>query len=89
MSRSIASTNRASLIVRDDSEDIRRHVAAQTDAEGMDAFSVLAQIGRECIGALQFLPDGVDPGPAGVVAGEPVNDERIAAIITDLNTAPL
>ncbi len=72
-----------------DNDDIRRHVAAQSNADGTDAYSLLAAIGRDCVGALQFLPDGTDPGPAGAVAGEPIDDQRIAQILAELNTAPL
>jgi serine/threonine-protein kinase HipA len=73
-----------------DNDDIRRHVAAQSNAEGTDAYSLLTAIGRDCVGALQFLADGAEPGrPAGAVAGLPVNDEHIAQILAELNTAPL
>ncbi|HEU4619658.1 MAG TPA: type II toxin-antitoxin system HipA family toxin [Gammaproteobacteria bacterium] len=72
-----------------DDEDVRRKVAAQSNAEGVDAYSLLAAIGRDCVGALQFLPEGADSGPAGRVAGEPVDDEQVAQIIADLGAAPL
>jgi serine/threonine-protein kinase HipA len=72
-----------------DNDDIRRRVAAQSNADGIDAYSLLAAIGRDCVGALQFLPEGADPGPAGVVAGEPAGDAQIAQIIADLGAAPL
>jgi len=39
-----------------DSDLIRRRVAERVGAEGVDAFSLLSQIGRDCVGALQFLP---------------------------------
>lgn len=72
-----------------DNDDIRRRVAAQSNADGTDAYSLLAAIGRDCVGALQFLPAGADPGPAGAVAGEPVDDQHIAKVLAELNTAPL
>lgn len=72
-----------------DSETIRRRVAERVGAGGIDAYSLLATIGRDCVGALQFLPDGVDPGRAGAVDGMPVTDDDIAAILTNLATAPL
>lgn len=72
-----------------DSDAIRRRLAERVDADGPDAFSLLAKIGRDCVGALQLLPDGLAPGPAGTVDGRPINDEYIARKIGDLNATPL
>ena len=72
-----------------DSDVIRRRVAERVGAEGVDAFSLLSQIGRDCIGALQFLPDGQEPQPMSVLTGEPVDEAQIGAILRDLDLAPL
>jgi serine/threonine-protein kinase HipA len=72
-----------------DSEAIRRRMAERVAADGADAYSLLARVGRDCVGALQFLPDGVAPGPAGAVAGRPVDEAYIARKIGDLAAAPL
>jgi HipA-like protein len=39
-----------------DNEQIRRRLAERVRAEGYDAYSLLAAVGRDCVGALQFLP---------------------------------
>lgn len=72
-----------------DSDLIRRRVAERVGAEGVDAFSMLSQIGRDCVGALQFLPDGQEPQPLSELTGEPVDEEQIGAILSDLDLAPL
>ena len=72
-----------------DNNEIRHRVAEHTGAKGIDAYSLLAEIGRDCVGALQFLPEGVEPGPASEVDGEPISDRRIAHIISELNRMPL
>lgn len=72
-----------------DSDLIRRRVAERVGAEGVDAFSLLSQIGRDCIGALQFLPDGQEPQPMSELTGEPVDEAQIGAILSDLDLAPL
>lgn len=72
-----------------DSDLIRRRVAERVGAEGVDAFSLLSQIGRDCIGALQFLPDGHEPQPMSELTGEPVDEAQIGAILSDLDLAPL
>jgi serine/threonine-protein kinase HipA len=72
-----------------DNDDLRRKIAARARAEGTDAYSLLSAIGRDCVGALQFLPPEMEPGPAGVVDGEPINNKEIAAIIGNLAVTPL
>ena len=72
-----------------DSEAIRRRVAERVGADGIDAYSMLTALGHDCVGALQFLPDGVDPGPAGSVDGKPVTETEIAEILQNLAMAPL
>ncbi len=72
-----------------DSDAIRRRVAERVGADGTDAYSMLAALGHDCVGALQFLPDGMDPGPPGSVEGKPVSNEDIAGIIENLAAAPL
>ncbi|MFA5900561.1 MAG: type II toxin-antitoxin system HipA family toxin [Hyphomicrobium sp.] len=72
-----------------DNEGMRRRVAETAGAQGPDAFSLLAAIGRDCVGALQFLPAGVDPGKAGDVSGRRVNDSVVASIIANLDRNPL
>jgi len=72
-----------------DDEGIRRRLAERVHAEGSDVYSLLATIGRDCVGALQFLPDGVAPGTAGAVEGRPVNEDYIARKIGDLTATPL
>jgi serine/threonine-protein kinase HipA len=72
-----------------DNEQIRRRLAERVRAGGYDAYSLLAAVGRDCVGALQFLPDGADPGPAGGIEGRPLGDKEIAGILGDLKRTPL
>ena len=72
-----------------DSDAIRKRVAERVGAGGTDAYSLLTALGQDCVGALQFIPDGVDPGRAGATDGNPVTDDEVAAIINNLAAAPL
>lgn len=72
-----------------DNQDIRRRLAARVRAESDDAYSLLAAVGRDCVGALQFLPQGTGPGPVGQVEGRALSAKDIAAIVGDLSTTPL
>jgi serine/threonine-protein kinase HipA len=72
-----------------DNDDIRRRLAERAKAEGSDPYSLLAAVGRDCVGALQFLPDRVAVGQTGVIDARPVSDEEIAKIVSDLARSPL
>jgi serine/threonine-protein kinase HipA len=72
-----------------DSQDIKRTIAERTGAGGTDAYSLLEQIGRDCVGAMQFLPDGVELDARPVIRGEPVSDDEIEQKLADLARAPL
>jgi serine/threonine-protein kinase HipA len=72
-----------------DNDYIRRRIAERKGAAGADAYNLLAAIGRDCIGALQFLPAGADPGRAGAIDARPVDDREIAEIVSNLARNPL
>ena len=72
-----------------DNDDIRRRVAERSQAGGADAYNLLGAIGRDCVGALQFLPEGMDPGKAGAIDARAVDDKEIATIVSDLARNPL
>ncbi len=72
-----------------DNPVIRKTIAERVGADGIDAFALLAALGRDCAGALQFLPDGAEPGPAGVIAGKPLKDSEIAGLLSNLTRNPL
>jgi serine/threonine-protein kinase HipA len=72
-----------------DNGELRRRIAAHTQAEGIDAYSLLNAIGRDCVGALQFLPPDIDPGRAGSVNGDPISKSEISTVLANLATSPL
>lgn len=72
-----------------DNDDVRRRLANRAHADGSDAYSLLAAVGRDCVGALQFVPDGMDAGTAGAVDARAITDQEIADRIGDLTRNPL
>jgi serine/threonine-protein kinase HipA len=72
-----------------DNADIRRKLAERAHADGADAFSLLGAVGRDCVGALQFLPEGDEPDQAGNIVAKEVSDKEIATILGNLASAPL
>ena len=71
-----------------DSEALRRSVAERVGADGIDAYSMLARIGRDCVGALQFIPGDADVTRTGI-SGEQLDEAGIEALLDDLARAPL
>jgi serine/threonine-protein kinase HipA len=72
-----------------DSTQVRQAVAERTGAAGADAFSLLEQLGRDCVGAMQFIPDGEDMDPIGALRGEELSEEEIETRLRNLERAPL
>lgn len=72
-----------------DNDDVRRRLANRVHADGSDAYSLLAAVGRDCVGALQFAPDDWEPGKAGALDARAVTDREIADLIGDLTYNPL
>jgi len=72
-----------------DNDAIRRRLAERAGAEGQDAYSLLSAVGRDCAGALQFLPDGTEPEAPNKVKGRPIDEEGIASILANLARSPL
>lgn len=72
-----------------DNEALRRQIAERMQAAGTDPHALLAAIGRDCVGALQFLPEDVDPGTPFRIEGETLDEAAIGALLADLGTAPL
>lgn len=60
-----------------DSDAIRKRVAARFKTGSTEAFDLLAAIGRDCVGALQLLPDGEVPRGVDRVEGIVVDEEAI------------
>lgn len=73
-----------------DSDRLRRRVAEKVGANGTDPFSLLAQIGRDCVGALQFVPEEDNAVyDTSRISGEIVGDPAIEKLLKNLAQAPL
>lgn len=73
-----------------DSAALRRRVAEKVRAAGTDSYSLLSRIGRDCVGALQFMPEDEDiAGDTTHIEGQPVSDRDIEKLLTNLAQAPL
>jgi len=72
-----------------DDRTVREKIAAREHADSAGIFDLLAVIGRDCVGALRFVPEGLDPGEPTRMEYRPVTDNEIAARIASLGTSPL
>jgi serine/threonine-protein kinase HipA len=73
-----------------DSDALRRRVAERVGTAGIDAYSLLAAIGRDCVGALQFVGDGDDHGDdSHSLAGDAIDNVAIEKMLKGLAQAPL
>jgi len=71
-----------------DSRDIRERIARRFKAGSTDAFDLLAQIGRDCAGALQMLPAGAVPARVDTIDAEPLSEAEIARILRETVAPP-
>ena len=55
-----------------DDRTVREKIAAREHAESAGIFDLLAVIGRDCVGALRFVPEGLDPGDPTKMEYRPV-----------------
>lgn len=72
-----------------DYDPIRQRVAERVGANGTDAFSLLSEIGRDCIGALQFLTEGNTPQASSEITGKKLSKANIENLLADLDVTPL
>lgn len=74
-----------------DSDTLRRRVAEKVGADGTDAYSLLTKIGRDCVGALQFIREGELEPPASSknIEGHLIDESSIERLLHNLAQAPL
>ncbi len=72
-----------------DDQAVKNKIAARERIDSAGTFDLLFVIGRDCVGALRFVPEGLDPGDPAKMTYRPVNDEEITSRIASLGTAPL
>lgn len=72
-----------------DRDEIRQRIAERAQADGTDSYSLLAAIGRDCVGALQFLPGDEEPGALRKIEGRELKPSEIAKLLRGLAANPL
>lgn len=61
-----------------DSDVIRRRLARRYQVKSLGAFDLLSQLGRDCVGAIQLLPEDELPAEIFQIQGRALSNEEIA-----------
>ena len=72
-----------------DNDAIRRRIQARFGAASDRCFDLLWHIGRDCVGALQLLPETEEPHGVMDISAEPLTDTEIAETLRNYQTMPL
>lgn len=69
-----------------DSTDIRRRLRSRFHARSTEAFDLLAAIGRDCVGAVQLLPPGLEPTGWNAIDAEPLNEVDVELTLASVTS---
>jgi serine/threonine-protein kinase HipA len=73
-----------------DSDAIRRRIRTKYGTSSTAAFDLLAAIGRDCVGAVQLLPEDQEPVGFDRIQAEPLTEKGVEeAIIASLSDRPI
>ncbi|MBN22245.1 MAG: serine/threonine protein kinase [Bdellovibrionaceae bacterium] len=72
-----------------DGISIRQRIAAQMHAKSDQAFDLLEVVGRDCVGALQFVKTTDEEPSLEAPTGTPLTEKEIASKLRKLRTIPL
>ncbi|MGE8678636.1 MAG: type II toxin-antitoxin system HipA family toxin [Achromobacter marplatensis] len=64
-----------------DSTIIRERAARRYRIDSTEAFDLLTEMGRDCVGALQILPDGAAPGEVRSIQATPLTESGVAQLL--------
>ncbi len=64
-----------------DSDAIRRRLRSRFSTESTEAFDLLTVIGRDCVGAVQLLPEGELPKRVHEIDAEPLTEKAVEQTI--------
>ena len=67
-----------------DSKQLRERIARRHHTDSTQAFDLLAEVGRDCAGALQILPFGTVPAGITKVDATPLTEKEVASRIRNM-----
>ncbi|GAA0742074.1 type II toxin-antitoxin system HipA family toxin [Ideonella azotifigens] len=69
-----------------DSKDIRERLARRFNTGSTRAFELLAEIGRDCVGALEILPEGTRSTGTAPLQAESLSEAQVAQVLRGTTT---
>jgi serine/threonine-protein kinase HipA len=72
-----------------DAQSIKNRIQTRFRANSNNSFDLLWHIGRDCVGAIQLLPEGLSVGNVKTIKAELQTNTQIAHILHNYKTAPL
>lgn len=72
-----------------DNDTIRRRIQTRFGAASGSCFDLLWHIGRDCVGAVQLLPETEEPPRIAGITAKPLTDAEIAETFRNYRTMPL
>jgi serine/threonine-protein kinase HipA len=72
-----------------DSREIRERIQSRFGTASMRPFDLLAEIGRDCVGAIQLLPEGEQSPDVKRIDGTRLSAPRIERLLTDMRNPAL
>ena len=69
-----------------DSKDIRNRLARRFNTGSTRAFDLLAEIGRDCVGALEILPEAATSAGTSPLESEPLSEAQVAQVLRATTT---
>ncbi|MEL4180397.1 HipA N-terminal domain-containing protein [Roseateles sp. PN1] len=70
-----------------DSKEIRERMARRFRTGSSDAFELLTEIGRDCVGALEILPQGAVSAGTTALQAEALNEAGVAQVLRGTTTS--
>lgn len=71
-----------------ESAAIRDRIRLRFGTHSTNAFHLLSAIGRDCVGAVQIVPEGSDPGDVRRIAAEPIPGHDLAHVVRQATAPP-
>jgi serine/threonine-protein kinase HipA len=71
-----------------DSEPMRRRIQSRYRTRSREPFELLAAIGRDCVGAVQLLPQGNEPEDVFTIAAQPLTEAEIESELRKVTAPP-
>lgn len=72
-----------------DSKNIRERLSRKFHAGTTNSFDLLSALGRDCVGAVQIVPTGLNPGNVRSIEAQAISDAQVAQKLRGVTTSKL